>query len=156
MIYITLKEQTPETNNIHYADGYEPDYFGYNYNMSDDDIWNYNRGVYRLGKAATKENYVAFVYRNKVVSVAKIDSVERYDDQHSYFNGSPLSQNNAVYKKWVGSSVPTTRNPIRYESDPDFDSWSWKNDDTTEEILNRIQSKLPDHKIFTTALKSLL
>ncbi len=98
---------------------------GYHREMVDEDVFEQNRGMWVLGKAAHAERYATFAYAGTVVAVAEIREIEtlpwpRPDTRRpkQALRGRVLAKGEAAYDQWIGRSVPVHRNPVGYLGTP--------------------------------------
>jgi len=154
MIFITLSSQCEA--NLAYSNK-KIDWVGYSFNASPQELWEHNLGVWKLGKRALDESYVAFIYNGVVRLVASISSIKPYEDSgRYYFEGEPLASGNFVYDKWIGKEVKGTRNPIRYFEDTEVDGWSIAKDQEIQSYLSKLKEKHPKRSEFITSLKNTI
>jgi len=154
LIFITLSAQRE-------AELFYPnkkiEWVGYSFNASPQELWEHNIGIWRLGKRALDESYVAFVYNGVVRLVARISSIKSYkDSDRYYFEGEPLVSGNFVYDKWIGKKFNGTRNPIYYFDDPDVDGWSLEKDLEIKGYLLKLKEKHPKRIDFIACLKNMI
>jgi hypothetical protein len=130
MLHITVtakKAVDPE------KDGIRRPYVGYEAGMTQDEMYEANRGEWAIGARGKKERYVLFSFGRTVIQALEIEDLypttiysgdpnSKRDDRYS-INGKILSAGHPVYDKYVGkpSPVGAARNPVRYFEDPEFD-----------------------------------
>lgn len=155
MIFITLSAQRAAL--LNYPNEPSVKWVGYSFNATDSELWDHNKGVWRLGARVNSEEYVALCFEGEVKLVAHFSVVALYPNSSRYFfvGGRPLTKGEAPYDKWIGQPVKGTRNPIRYEYDPDIDGWKWKTDKGVAKVLDDLQAKYPRRDEFLYHLKNI-
>lgn len=114
------RDQNDPRKRIHYG------YFERPENMPLDlylnELWEDNRGEWRVSKRAGKEKFVAFTYKNKVVLAARIEAVNEIEDsKRKVIEGTVLKPGDPFYDEYVGKESPIqndSQNPISYYSKP--------------------------------------
>lgn len=96
---------------------------GWDDNASLDDLFDLNRGVWRIGKRVERERYATFSHNGVIKMVAEISGTEHY----SFTDGSPpktavvgrVIRDPDVLAGFRRVTVDTHRNPVTYLPDPD-------------------------------------
>jgi len=101
-------------------------WYGYDPNASDLELWQHNRGQYRIAKARLEEEqYATLSYAGEIRVVAEISGHEWVEDnQPGQYKialiGRPLGPGNPSYDALIGVAVAARgRNPVVYLDDPD-------------------------------------
>lgn len=153
MIFITLSNQRATH---HEYSNMLIEWCGYSFNASEQELWDHNRGIYKLNfSRALQEKYVALVYSGEVKVVAEVTDLKNYENSDRYyFEGDILTSGNFVHDKWVGQRMSGTRNPVRYFNDTDIDDWIIDKDPTIQNLLVELKKKYPDYELFIDHLKN--
>lgn len=117
MLHITLGFEQPVTDD----DPLGREYFGYSHRMTDQELYETNRGVWILGARANRESYALFTYQGKVRLAVAIDDIVPAGTKRA-IEGRILGPGDPVYDRYVGKDTPAkpARNPVTYfESDLD-------------------------------------
>jgi hypothetical protein len=152
MIFIKLAAQKSADFTI---DGEHVDWVGVPFSYDENDpakraeLVRHNRGVWRIGRRAHGEQYVAFTFNSRVICVAEISDTKTFqgNEDRSYFVCKPLGPGSPVYDKWIGKTQPTalrSRNPISYWDDFEVEEsaqWSWKKDGEILAIIDKIAAE---------------
>lgn len=102
------------------------DWVGYNPALTDQAVFDQNRGMWYLGARAGQERYATFSYAATIVVIAEIDGVDtlpwpnpgkRRDKQA--VAGRTLKPGDDAYEHFIGRDVDRARNPVSYIEDPD-------------------------------------
>lgn len=152
MIFIKLAAQKSADFII---DGERVDWVGVPFTYDADDpakraeLVRHNRGVWRIGRRARGEQYIAFTFNSRVICVAEISAIKTFQDNkdRSYFICSPLGPDSAVYDKWIGKTQPAalrSRNPISYWDDFEVEEstqWAWRKDSEILAIIDKLAAE---------------
>ncbi|KAA1398198.1 DUF3883 domain-containing protein [Aeromicrobium ginsengisoli] len=96
-------------------------FVGYRYGMSDAEMYEANRGCWRLGPGAQDERFAIFSYDGVVRQALEISSVEAAPKRsmRSIIYGRVLAKGNPIYDTYVNQPAPESlgRNPISYLPD---------------------------------------
>lgn len=117
MIHITLGAERPVIG----EDPLGRSFYGFSYRMSDQELYDTNRGCWVLGSRAVKENYALFTYDGIVRQAVAIDRLVPAGAKKA-IEGRILKPGDPVHDRYVGGTapVPPVRNPVTYfESDLD-------------------------------------
>jgi hypothetical protein len=114
MIHIKLSDPRPARA----EDPMKRDWIGYDPAASNQDLWEHNRGTWRLNlPRARREDYVLFSHKGAVKFVAEIHGAESIGDRNRIIlNGQPLGPDHPMSRRWVvGAPAPDgNRNPVHY------------------------------------------
>src|SRR4051794_9020650 len=97
------------------------DWVGYDPTLSDDELFDQNRGRWVLGSRADREEYAVFSYTgdHTVKFVAQIDGYEPVGNKRAIVGGV-LAPDHPIAQRWLGKAAPDNhRNPATYVVDPD-------------------------------------
>lgn len=103
---------------------------GYAPGMSEQEIYEVNRGRWVLGVAADREHYVLFTVDGFVKAAVEIHRIrasngvdQRDPDGRRVIEGEVLTEKHPVWQHYVDKPSPVVglRNPIKYHYDPHFD-----------------------------------
>lgn len=137
---------------------------GWDARISDQELWDTNRGVWSLSEARVREVRFATLSYDGVVRVAaEINGLEFYDEPRGpkqALTGEVLLPGDPAHDLLVGRPVPRNRNPVGYVDTSDVDNlsmaeraafiehptatfllthnperWRWDEDEYTEEVL---------------------
>lgn len=120
MLHITLGDHRavdPETDELgRNAVGYAP-------TMSDEQLYEANRGCWVLGERANNERYALFSHKGIVRMAVAIDRIEDTSSNRRAIVGPILRPGERVHDIYVGGPAPVqgVRNPVTYVDDPRFD-----------------------------------
>lgn len=115
MIHITLSNSQP----VELADdALGRSRYGFDEDMTPEDLYEANHGCWVLGARAERERFVLFTYDNVVrlaVAIREIVPAPGRPDRR-VVNGDILQQGHPVYDDYVGapSPAPPARNPVTY------------------------------------------
>jgi hypothetical protein len=107
----------PDTDPMH------RDWVGWEPGLSDQETYEQNRGVWRLGARAKHERYATFSCDGRVRVVVAIDGIEKIpslDDRPAKdaLVGRVLGRGDAAYEALMDQPVDNFRNPVTYGPDP--------------------------------------
>ena len=118
MLHIRLGEHRPVDPMI---DDLGRVYVGYRHGMPDAEMYEANRGCWRLGARAQDERYAIFSFDGIVRQALEISSVEPAPrrSMRSIVYGRVLSKGDTIYDTYVNQPAPESRgrNPISYVPD---------------------------------------
>lgn len=117
MIHITLGAMRPvEPQEDQLGRGY----VGWHESMSDEALFQANRGCWVLGERAEKEQYALLSHGGKVRMAIEIDKLVPVSGGRKAIEGRFLEASHAVYDAYVGEDTPveSARNPITYFDSP--------------------------------------
>ncbi|WP_433876229.1 hypothetical protein [Sinomonas atrocyanea] len=114
------------------ADSDDPlgrDWWGYDPEVTPEELWENNRGDWRLAeKRIARERWAAFNYQDRVVLVAELHGPDHETVADSRTGrpkralvGRPLPPGDPVREALMGAQVEYRRNPISYDPDPETD-----------------------------------
>lgn len=112
MIHIKLSDRRP----VGADDPMGRDWVGYDPTASLEELFDRNRGRWRLARRANREKHVLFSYTgdHRVKFVAAIESLERSGARRVII-GHVLAADDPVSRAWVGAPAPDShRNPATY------------------------------------------
>lgn len=94
-------------------------WIGWSPELTDQEIYEQNRGVWVLGRGARTQRIATFSYDGKVVTVVAIDGIEDAPllpqrRQKQMIEGRVLSAGDTDYDALIGSPVDGHRNPVTY------------------------------------------
>ncbi|MGA5870007.1 hypothetical protein [Streptomyces cinereoruber] len=117
MIHITLGAMRPVEPQ---QDQLGRSYVGWHENMSDEALFQANRGCWVLGERAEKERYALLSSGGKVRMAIEIDRLVPVAGGRKAIEGRFLKAGDAVYDAYVGEDTPAerARNPITYFDSP--------------------------------------
>lgn len=125
VIQIRLSDRVDHTPEETASDSLNRTWRGYDPTVSDEELWEHNRGRWRLNEAKiTEERYATFVHGGEVVAAYALRGHERVTDPGPIgvkiaLIGEPLNSKDPVYRQLVGRSVAHTgRSAINYVDDP--------------------------------------
>jgi len=100
------------------------EWVGWSESVSDQKIYENNRGVWRLGPRADRERYATFSFRGKIQVAVEIDRIEEIPTNgpgnHRAIVGRVLEPGDPMFGSFVGQPAPDRhRNPVTYFADPD-------------------------------------
>jgi hypothetical protein len=102
------------------------DWVGYQHELSDEEIFEQNRGIWYLGPRSYDQRYATFSYDNEVVVVAEISEIETIPYPNDPLRpgkqavvGRVLKDGDPAYDYFIGQRVDQHRNPVTYIPDPD-------------------------------------
>ncbi|TRW46365.1 hypothetical protein [Georgenia yuyongxinii] len=106
------------------ADPMRRDWYGYSGRVSEQEIYERNRGIWYLGRRAQAERYATFSFNSEVVLVVEIDHIETIPwetggkrDKQAIV-GRVLPEGHPVREALMGRPVDAFRNPVTYIDDP--------------------------------------
>lgn len=109
----------------HEADPMQREWVGYAHSLSDDAVFEQNRGIWRLGPRAERERWATFSYEGKIVVVAEITDIEALPwpipqkrHEKKAIVGRVLRDDHPVRRHFLGLLVDGHRNPFTYLDDP--------------------------------------
>lgn len=124
-IQIRLSDRVDHTQEQIASDSLNRSWCGYDPTVSDEVLWEHNRGRWNLNEAKIAEEiYATFVYGGEVVAAYALRGHERVTDPGPIavkiaLIGEPLDPRDPAYRQLVGK--PATgkgRNPVNYVDDP--------------------------------------
>lgn len=117
MIHITLGAMRPVEPQ---EDQLGRSYVGWHESMSDEALFQANRGCWVLGERAEKEQYALLSHDKKVRMAIEIDKLVPVSGGRKAIEGRFLEAGHAVYDAYVGEDTPvdSARNPITYFDSP--------------------------------------
>ncbi|MFT9318311.1 hypothetical protein, partial [Liquorilactobacillus sp.] len=153
MIFITLSSQ--QETKLDYPNITPIEWVGYSFTATAKELWEHNLGIWKLGKRALFESYVALIFNGSVKLVAKIHDIKEYpkSDNRYYFEGTPLTPGDPIYDRWINKPFKGTRNPIHYYKDPQADGWDIDKDVEIKNCLLDLKKKYPNRSQFIKHLK---
>jgi hypothetical protein len=113
MLHITLGPRVPADVD----DGLGRKWVGYDDKMSEAELFEANRGCWRLGPRADSEQYGLVSYKGEVKQAFEIDRIITVPvGGRRAIEGRPLTAGHPVYDEFVGGPSPVSRvrNPITY------------------------------------------
>jgi hypothetical protein len=116
MLHIKLHSKRPVKSA---ADPMGRSWVGYDPELSDEDLFDQNRGRWVLGKRAEIEQYAIFSYTgdHTVKFVAEITGFAQSGEKR-FIEGHVLEADHPVAQRWVGAEAPDNfRNPTTYIDD---------------------------------------
>ena len=124
VIQIRLSGRVEHTPEQIATDSLGRSWCGYDPTVSDEVLWEHNRGRWVLNSARlAKERYATFVHGGEVVAAFEIDGYERVSDPGPHGTkvaliGRPLESSNPVHRRLVGCpAIHTGRNAVNYVPD---------------------------------------
>jgi hypothetical protein len=121
MIHITLGPRKVEPR----GDPLGRPYFGWSESMTEDEVYQWNRGRWVLGARADTERYALFSARDttgaKLVRAAiEIEDIEDTGEGRRAMRGHVLRPGHPVHDRYVGGPalVDPARNPVNYVDSP--------------------------------------
>lgn len=100
-------------------------WYGWDPSKSPEEIWEANRGDWRLGGPFERETYVTWAYRGEVVLVGHITGKEPVDTPTGRkwaVTGGILPLSHPASIALMGQSMPSHRNPVAYVDLPNIDA----------------------------------
>lgn len=96
---------------------------GWKPELSDEDVYEQNRGVWRLGGRAKNERFATFSFDGIVRVVIEITGIEKIpslggEPEKDALIGRVLEPSDPEYDALIGQPVDTHRNPVTYGPDP--------------------------------------
>jgi hypothetical protein len=88
-------------------------WYGWNPGATDEELWEINRGVWRLSSGPIRERFATLSYQGNIQVVAEITGRERYHNEWALL-GTVLLPGDPVRDALVGLPVRRQRNPISY------------------------------------------
>ena len=129
VIQIRLGDRVDHTPEQIDTDSLHRSWSGYDPSVSDEVLWEHNRGRWSLGESRlAEEEYVTFVHGGRVVAAYALDGHERVSDPGPRGTkialiGRPLSPTDAVRQRLVGTAVVHKgRNAVNYVADQPGDT----------------------------------
>lgn len=96
-------------------------WYGWDPYATDEELWEINRGEWRLRKGAPGERFATLSYDGVIQVVAEITGRERYGDEWALV-GIVLRPGDPVRDAMVNKPVPKQRNPVAYIPTPELDA----------------------------------
>lgn len=116
MLHIKLHDREPAAPD----DPMRRDWWGYDPTIPLDGLFARNRGRWRLGPRANREEYAAFSYTgdHEIKFIAEIDAIEIIGtDGRRAIVGRVLDPSHSLSERWVDAPAPDSfRNPVTYFS----------------------------------------
>lgn len=94
-------------------------WIGWAEDLSDEDIYKQNRGVWLLGKRSRNERMATFSHQGRVKVVVAIDDFEDVPGGKQAIIGRVLSAGDPDYDALIGTVVDAFRNPVTYQEQGD-------------------------------------
>ncbi len=94
-------------------------WIGWAEDLSDEDIYEQNRGVWLLGKRSRNERMATFSHQGRVKVVVAIDDFEDVPGGKQAIIGRVLSAGDPDYDALIGTVVDAFRNPVTYQEQGD-------------------------------------
>ena len=96
-------------------------WYGWDPDATDEQLWEINRGVWRLQEGAPRERFATLSYNDVIQVVAEITGRERYGDLWALV-GITLRPGDPVRDALVNMPAPKQRNPVAYFPTPELDA----------------------------------
>ncbi|MGX1778102.1 hypothetical protein ACWIGW_38765 [Nocardia brasiliensis] len=131
VVNIRLTRRREMTAREKAQDALERGWYGYDPTVSPDELWQHNRGRWKLSERRLEmERFVTFSFEGAVIAVAALDGHEWVPDRRPgglriAFIGRPFEPGTAIYEALVGMAVPREgQNPVQYLEVPGIDALS--------------------------------
>ncbi|WP_454163698.1 protein NO VEIN domain-containing protein [Gordonia iterans] len=128
VIQIRLSDRVNHTPAQIETDSLHRSWCGYDAGVSDEVLWEHNRGRWDLNEdRIANETYATFIHDGRIVAVYRIDGHERVSDPGPKGTkialiGRPLAETDPVHRSMVGrAATHRGRNAINYLADTDTD-----------------------------------
>lgn len=99
------------------------DWYGWDPYATDEELWETNRGVWRLRKGPLDERFATLSHYGVIQVVAEIAGRERYGDEWALI-GTVLQPGDPVRDALVNRPAPKQRNPVAYLPTAELDALS--------------------------------
>lgn len=95
-------------------------WYGWDPNATDEELWETNRGVWRIRSGPITERFATLSYGGVIQVVAEISGREQYGVETALV-GTVLQPGDPVRDELVNRPAPKQRNPVSYLPTPDLD-----------------------------------
>ena len=103
----------------HEEDAWDRTWIGWAEDLTDDDVYEQNRGVWLLGRRSRNERLATFSHQGVVKVVVAIDDFEYVPGGKQAIIGRVLRSGDPDYDRLIGTTVDTFRNPVTYQDEGD-------------------------------------
>lgn len=108
-------------------------WYGWDRYVTDEELWEVNRGDWVLASAPLSERFATLSYQGEVKVIAEITGRKPCGDKWALL-GDVLKPGDPVYDAMIGATIPPSRNPVRYWPTRDVDNMT-----TSERAISRSQ-----------------
>ena len=94
-------------------------WIGYDPTVSLRELWEINRGRWKISRQAAREGHVIFSHNGEVKFIAEIHGLEESTEGRRIIVGRLLDEDEPLARRWIGAPAPGAgnRNPVHYFTD---------------------------------------
>lgn len=115
MLHVKLGDRSDPPKN----DPMDRSWIGYDPTVPLTQLWEINRGRWKISRRAAKEGHVVFSHGGEVKFIAEIHGLEESTEGRRIIVGRLLGEHEPLARRWIGAPAPGAgnRNPVHYFSD---------------------------------------